>query len=415
MNSQDLSNLQEAYLEVYQLGEGENPLPYGRMMKKSDELASTDDKTKQKRAAKIYTAANAPKGPKIKVKEQVDLYDIILSHLLDEGYADTQEQAEAIMVNMSEDKRPIYGRGGAIRKTETPLQIYGKQATAKDKRTKHNIPKGGTTIDKRDPDELFSGDYDRGSGNAAKRRAAALTKPEAKKFPNRLTRSDKQGIKDSYEYHLDEKIATPPSWWNARKGLDAATRRRRRSRDFDTYGGENQEDLYGKERTISTSKGEGGITKNPKKLRKQKAMGEFREQVDLYDIILSHLLDEGYAETQEQAEVIMVNMSEDWRESITEAYKKLPLGKMMKKVQKRATREADTRAEIEYDPTFPTMKALKAAEKASRENKRSDTMINVADTHNEKQAKRKEDDNRREGGRKREAGRPRRNELQDNW
>ena len=43
-----------------------------------------------------------------------------------------------------------------------------------------------------------------------------------------------------------------------------------------------------------------------------------QEQVDLYDIILSHLLDEGYAETQEQAEVIMVNMSEEWRESICE-------------------------------------------------------------------------------------------------
>jgi hypothetical protein len=41
-----------------------------------------------------------------------------------------------------------------------------------------------------------------------------------------------------------------------------------------------------------------------------------QEQVDLYDIILSHLLDEGYADTQEGAEVIMVNMSEDWRESI---------------------------------------------------------------------------------------------------
>ena len=222
------------------------------------------------------------------------------------------QEAYLEVYQLDEDKRPIYGRGGAIRKTETPLQIYGKQATAKDKRTKHNIPKGGTTIDKRDPDELFSGDYDRGSGNAAKRRAAALTKPEAKKFPNRLTRSDKQGIKDSYDLYdiilshlldegyaetqeqaevimvnmsedwresiceeiLDEKIATPPSWWNARRGLDAATRRRRRSRDFDTYGGENQEDLYGKERKISTSKGEGGITKNLKKLRKQKAMGE---------------------------------------------------------------------------------------------------------------------------------------------
>ena len=105
MNSQDLRALQEAYSQVYELDEGEKPLPYGRMMKKSDELASTDDKTKQKRAAKIYTAANAPKGPKIKVKEQTDLYDIILSHLLDEGYAETQEQAEAIMVNMSEDWR----------------------------------------------------------------------------------------------------------------------------------------------------------------------------------------------------------------------------------------------------------------------------------------------------------------------
>jgi hypothetical protein len=41
-----------------------------------------------------------------------------------------------------------------------------------------------------------------------------------------------------------------------------------------------------------------------------------REQVDTYDIILSHLLDEGYAETPEAAEVIMVNMSEEWRDSI---------------------------------------------------------------------------------------------------
>jgi hypothetical protein len=41
-----------------------------------------------------------------------------------------------------------------------------------------------------------------------------------------------------------------------------------------------------------------------------------REEVDLYDIILSHLLDEGYAETPEAAEKIMVNMSEEWRDSI---------------------------------------------------------------------------------------------------
>jgi len=51
--------------------------------------------------------------------------------------------------------------------------------------------------------------------------------------------------------------------------------------------------------------------------RLRAARGEdTNEQVDLYNIILSHLLDEGYAETIESAEAIMVNMSEEWRDSI---------------------------------------------------------------------------------------------------
>ena len=52
------------------------------------------------------------------------------------------------------------------------------------------------------------------------------------------------------------------------------------------------------------------LKKHPRKKRTQK------EQVDIYDIILSHLLDEGYAETLEAAEAIMVNMSEEWRDSV---------------------------------------------------------------------------------------------------
>ena len=51
------------------------------------------------------------------------------------------------------------------------------------------------------------------------------------------------------------------------------------------------------------------------KLDKLKASVK-KEEVDIYDIILSHLLDEGYAETPEAAEAIMVNMSEEWRDSI---------------------------------------------------------------------------------------------------
>jgi hypothetical protein len=41
--------------------------------------------------------------------------------------------------------------------------------------------------------------------------------------------------------------------------------------------------------------------------------------LDLFDLVKGYLLDEGYAETEEGAMVMMVNMSEGWRESILES------------------------------------------------------------------------------------------------
>lgn len=38
--------------------------------------------------------------------------------------------------------------------------------------------------------------------------------------------------------------------------------------------------------------------------------------IDIFDLVKGHLLDEGYAETEENALVMMANMSEEWRESI---------------------------------------------------------------------------------------------------
>jgi len=55
-----------------------------------------------------------------------------------------------------------------------------------------------------------------------------------------------------------------------------------------------------------------------KKLSREIVRKPKNEEYDLYDVILSHLIDEGYADTFEAAEAIMVNMSEDWRESIFE-------------------------------------------------------------------------------------------------
>ena len=55
-----------------------------------------------------------------------------------------------------------------------------------------------------------------------------------------------------------------------------------------------------------------------KKSERQKKTGVSAESYDLYDIILSHLIAEGYADTNESALVIMANMSEEWRQSIVE-------------------------------------------------------------------------------------------------
>ena len=45
-----------------------------------------------------------------------------------------------------------------------------------------------------------------------------------------------------------------------------------------------------------------------------------KESADLYDLILSHLIDEGFASTSEAAVAIMSNMSEEWVDSIIDQY-----------------------------------------------------------------------------------------------
>ena len=125
MNARELRNLQEAYLEVYynELDEGYKELPVDKMLAKSKSLSRKPKPPGSPRwgpsdeaASRIKKVAGTHSRAKVKKveqqnrergtqKEEYDLYDIILSHLLDEGYAETPEAAEAIMVNMSEEWR----------------------------------------------------------------------------------------------------------------------------------------------------------------------------------------------------------------------------------------------------------------------------------------------------------------------
>ena len=77
-----------------------------------------------------------------KMKEGFDVYDIVLEHLIVEGYADTLEQAEAIMVNMSEEWRDeiideaqimsVSGKGG-LKYMVNPKIVRAQNAAARER------------------------------------------------------------------------------------------------------------------------------------------------------------------------------------------------------------------------------------------------------------------------------------------
>ena len=85
---------------------------------------------------------------------------------------------------------------------------------------------------------------------------------------------------------------------------------------------------YAKDTPEGDAEGKAGM----KKLRRSKSQLDINkprevrmranEEVDIFDAILEHLIAEGYADTNESALVIMANMSEEWREEILEGEEK---------------------------------------------------------------------------------------------
>jgi hypothetical protein len=118
MDAQDIRNLSEAYMNVYEQETGRGP-----------RVSDTYDMRDAEGGPKGGGTIKGPKRKNVVRKEEIDLYDIILSHLLDEGYADTQEAAEAIMVNMSEDWR------------EDIMEISDRKVDAVGRRRQANVDK----------------------------------------------------------------------------------------------------------------------------------------------------------------------------------------------------------------------------------------------------------------------------------
>jgi len=119
---------------------------------------------------------------------------------------------------------------------------------------------------------------------ASKTKMTAKRKPFLKKMQSRTNPANRTSPYDS-----------------PRKGLTADDRERARAGSAHGVGTRQDHDY--------PSQGPGGVTKSAKKLRKQKAMGEFaKEEFDIFDVVLEFLQAEGFAETLQEAEWMMANI-----------------------------------------------------------------------------------------------------------
>ena len=73
---------------------------------------------------------------------------------------------------------------------------------------------------------------------------------------------------------------------------------------------------YSKYRATGGSGGQGGSGEIGSGNKARKRAAALNNSYDLFDYMMEYLIDEGYADTNENALVIMVNMSEEWRESV---------------------------------------------------------------------------------------------------
>jgi hypothetical protein len=239
-------------------------------------------------------------------QEAVDLFDTVLEFLQVEGYAETLEEAEWLMANVIDEEaidiiteltggkgHPGYKAGSRDR---GPMQ---SGHSADSEKRKDN----GGTMSQRYGDHLGdiddNDDDEDGLETIVKQQSRDSRANVRKPLRNKVQAARKVLSKEQY---VDESGKNDA---RIRGNIKSFGSNYTPPRDWDQ----------------SANRGQGAVL-NAKQKEKQRRKGLAKsamgEAVDLYNIILSHLIDEGYADTQEAANAIMANMSEDWRESIVE-------------------------------------------------------------------------------------------------
>ena len=243
MDPKELRGLMEAYSEVYspeQLDEISAGLAGKVVNARIAATGAASDRAYKHRNPEAMRAAETAAGKEGRARklaagvrsrranqnEEFDIFDIVLEFLQVEGYAETLEEAEWIMANEldAEDIEEILEAEGSYGQTPKARTAMGKLAISR-------MRKPATEYSQK--------------GEKTKKVKAAEKQTRRQDV---LSRGLSGGKKSSR-----------PRYSGGRGKMDADERSERRAeRAFD----------------LETSYGAGSVTKNPKKLRKQKAMGE---------------------------------------------------------------------------------------------------------------------------------------------
>jgi hypothetical protein len=289
MGPQEIRNLQEAYLEVYvpqeNIEEGLRSAVKRLLGGGKKEAESSKPESRGEQLRKKYNVG--PEKSDTSAKRQI----------LDRSRAKAEKDEKD------------YG--------DKPFQ---KQVANQSKAAHDRYLKAGYS--------KYGADDARGRGSKAAKRAASLNREEFEYIVDTLIEEgydlSNYTWDEMYDVCLDEICQLDEL--SVGKMLDYVKKGEKNRADLNKKWDQGKASYREKMRVLGREEGESRASdkvekKTGKRPYQMNALDKARyavtkEEVDLYDIILSHLLDEGFASTEQSADKIILNMSESWFEEI---------------------------------------------------------------------------------------------------
>ena len=307
MNSQDFRNLSEAYLDVYE-NEQLDEMPY--------RVVTKNDGGEEVYVGGKYTTRKTARTKVNKEDERVGGY----RHSIRKVDEENNELDEKVMGVDPEQRAALAAERKSGSKRLPPSS--GKEYAANQKKSisyMNKLTKNNKIIPGMAHEEVE--EFDEGIGSAIKSLFGKKKEPEAQKplsrgaqlrakyntGPEKTETSVKRKILDKTRERAekDEK-----EYGDSTYSKSVATKSREAHNKY-LRAGYNK---YGADRSDSGGMGGSGGSGSGNKARKRAAA--LNNSYDLFDYMMEYLIDEGYADTNENALVIMANMSEEWRENI---------------------------------------------------------------------------------------------------